>query len=210
MKIPFGGVIKKTGLLMDISNTLDSAELFLRYDNVEKFFLVKISNNSIELDYRLSPDDKERIEGIIKNTFRAIDVKMSESVSVKDGGGIDGSTVLAIDSQRKDLGGIDLRALPMNVEPMAVNSAISWQAGVNAVSAKDLDKQWLDVLAKIAKGPMPYKEIKEYVAACCSSKDCSQQKEAVCSWLLNILKLEEEAAVATAPQMKQILALAAA
>ncbi|HOW42694.1 MAG TPA: HEAT repeat domain-containing protein [Candidatus Omnitrophota bacterium] len=109
----------------------------------------------------------------------------------------------------EDLGGIDLRALPLNAQPVPAAAAIAGSLIAPAqVSLQDLDKQWLNIQRKLAQGPMPYQEIKAYVAACCSQQECRVQKEAVCQWLADILKLEEEAAVSTSVELKEILALA--
>jgi hypothetical protein len=53
-------------------------------------------------------------------------------------------------------------------------------------------------------GPMPYEKIKEY-AVCCKDKGAAQQVNTIFSCVANILRIEEEAAVATAPELKEIL-----
>jgi CheY-like chemotaxis protein len=103
-----------------------------------------------------------------------------------------------------DTGGVDFRALPAVVQPM-VNPA----AGVNPaglISLRDLDRQWSDIQSKIYQGEMPYQEIKKYASACCARQDAAKQLERVFEGITNILKMEEDRALLTNPQLKEILA----
>ena len=110
------------------------------------------------------------------------------------------------------LGGIDFRSLPATIQPAsnafspaAILGVTVPQAALQAPLA-ELDKKWSDIQEKICKADMPYQELKEYVAICCSRKDASVQVEKIYDCVTNILKMEEERAVATAPELKEIIA----
>jgi hypothetical protein len=103
-----------------------------------------------------------------------------------------------------EVGGIDFRAMPRAIQP-AVNPA-SAISGSSLMSLQELDKQWSVIRKKMAKGEMPYTELKGYVSACASLKDNAKQLETVTACITNILKLEEERALPTAPELKEILA----
>jgi CheY-like chemotaxis protein len=113
----------------------------------------------------------------------------------KDGG----NTELPLDT-----GGIDFRAMPAAIQPMADPTA-----GVNPpalISLRDLDKRWSKIQSKIYRGEMPYQEIKLYVSSCCGQKAAAKQLEQVSEGITNILQMEEDRALPTAPELKEILA----
>ena len=114
-----------------------------------------------------------------------------------------------VDAGNKDggTGGIDLRALPISTQPV---EAIGAAGGVNVPVAVDpkviaaLDQEWQSIEQQMRKGPMPYGKIKEY-AASCKEKGARQQMDAMFSCIANMLRMEEDAAVATPPELKEIL-----
>ena len=82
-------------------------------------------------------------------------------------------------------------------------------AGINRadmISLSELDKQWSQIQSEIYQGKMPYQEIRLYVSSCCGQKDAAKQLEQVAEGITNILKMEEERALPTAPEFKEILA----
>jgi len=101
-------------------------------------------------------------------------------------------------------GGVDFRVLPAVVQPM-VNPAAGMNPA-NMISLRDLDKQWSEIQSKIYQGEMPYQEIKKYASACCGQEDAAKQLEQVSEGITNILKMEEDRALPTAPELKEILA----
>jgi hypothetical protein len=122
--------------------------------------------------------------------------EITESRSQKDGG----------DKQRDGKGGIDFRALPVGNAPVNTQPVLTpLPAGYISASAEELDSKWKDIRQKIQGGPMPYKEIKEYVSVCCNRTDTGDRLNQASAYLLNLLRLEEDAAVATAPELKDIL-----
>lgn len=100
------------------------------------------------------------------------------------------------------VGGIDFRAVSTVMQIAAV-PAIPAQM----VSVEDLERQWSDIQARLAKGQAPYEQLKQYAAQCCSRDDASRQKSALVDCVMNILRLEEERALATSPQMKELLCM---
>ncbi|HNQ51128.1 MAG TPA: hypothetical protein PKL03_06795 [Candidatus Omnitrophota bacterium] len=103
----------------------------------------------------------------------------------------------------KTLGGIDFRILPSVVDP-ADASEIGMHRQSMA-SMQDLDKQWSDIQKILSDGRMPYQELKEYVSCCVNRREAAEQMRAVTTCITGILKLEEERAISTAPELKEIL-----
>jgi len=124
--------------------------------------------------------------------------------SVLDGG----VTAAQEDKQptKRKVAGIDFRDLPI-VTPQAAGpgNASSNASGV-VLSSEQLKKQWQDIREHIQNGPMPYQEIKAYVLGCSQSVEGRAYLKEVSCCIAEILKLEEEAAYATAPELKEILA----
>jgi hypothetical protein len=102
-------------------------------------------------------------------------------------------------------GGIDFRALPLTTQPALNLQSLTVPQELISASSVDMDRKWQALQKKIASGPVPYQELQGYVAACCKRQECRKQLEAVSSYICELLKMEEEAAVATAPELKQIL-----
>jgi hypothetical protein len=76
---------------------------------------------------------------------------------------------------------------------------------VNNDSIKDLDREWQDLKHKMAWGPMPYNELKDYVSACALRSDTARQIEELRVWVNNVLILEEAEAVQTSAELKEVL-----
>jgi len=116
------------------------------------------------------------------------------------------SRVDAASENNKDggKGGIDLRSLPIAIQP-AVNPAPGGiPAGLPAVNIADLDKEWQQIQMQIQDEAMPYARIKEYVVSC-KQQQAKGRLDAVLACIADILRLEEERAIATAPELKEIL-----
>jgi hypothetical protein len=104
-------------------------------------------------------------------------------------------------------GGIDLRALPIVSKSVRAYTATGGRdapAVIDPQVADALDKEWLDLQKQMQSGPMPYGKIKEY-AVCCKDKGAIQRVDTIFSCIADILRMEEEGAVATAPELKEIL-----
>jgi hypothetical protein len=103
-------------------------------------------------------------------------------------------------------GGVDFRSLPAVMQPTVKPAAMSGVAP-RVVSLKELNSEWQEIRKKMKAGPMPYNEIKLFVAACCVNNDAGAQRREAAACIAGILALEEDAAVATSPEMKEILAI---
>ena len=103
-------------------------------------------------------------------------------------------------------GGIDFRALPVGgTAPNIAPVLTPLPEGYISASAEELEKKWKDIKHKIQAGPMPYGEIKEYVTVCCQGSEAADRLKQASIYILDLLRLEEDAAVATAPELKEIL-----
>ena len=103
-------------------------------------------------------------------------------------------------------GGIDFRALPVGGTAPSIAPVLTpLPSGYITASAEELEKKWKDIKRKIQSGPMPYGEIKEYVTVCCQGSEAADRLKQASIYILDLLRLEEDAAVATAPELKEIL-----
>lgn len=105
-------------------------------------------------------------------------------------------------------GGIDFRAMPMAVQPDSVGRL----AGVPVSRLNgphiNLDIELREIQRMIRAGIIPSLErIKECLVASCQGKDCRQKREKILACLADILRMEEERAVDTESQMKEVLVL---
>ena len=111
------------------------------------------------------------------------------------------------DGGLQEKGGIDFRAVPISTTPAdAARAADSFHISI-AVDPKlivELEKEWQTIQQQMQKGPMPYAKMKEY-AASCKEKGATAQMDAMFACLANILRLEEDAAVSTPAELKEIL-----
>ncbi|MDD5347013.1 MAG: response regulator [Candidatus Omnitrophica bacterium] len=126
--------------------------------------------------------------------------ELAEAETGRDGGKIKSEEKTA----SKKVAGIDFRALPVATEPAAAVQPMM-QGAAAGIPLAELDKKWTGIQKKMAEGPMPYKEIKEYVQSCCQRQDAARQFEEVQACIASILSMEEAAAVQTSPELKEIL-----
>ncbi|MBP6920709.1 MAG: HEAT repeat domain-containing protein [Candidatus Omnitrophica bacterium] len=129
----------------------------------------------------------------VKILLRAAAAAEHEQTQAKDGG------------SATNVGGIDLRALPVDTQAAGAISAAGPAANVPFVSIKELETQWQTIKRQMRSGPMPYDRLMAFALGCCRNKDAAEQREALAVCITGILKLEEEAAVLTAPELKEIL-----
>jgi hypothetical protein len=100
-------------------------------------------------------------------------------------------------------GGVDFRVFPSAVQPMV--KAAAGRDRMDRVSVLALDKQWAQIQKTMAQGQMPYAQLKEYVSACTGRQDAYSQMEIAAACITRILKMEEERALPTALELKEIL-----
>ncbi len=104
-------------------------------------------------------------------------------------------------------GGIDFRALPVESQPLMTPSAIGQLiADAPVLSASEMDKNWEMIQKSLAEGRMPYEELKKFVA-CCYAYNHAGHKKAATEYVLSLLKLEEERAIETPDELKEIVVL---
>jgi HEAT repeat protein len=215
---PTEAYLRKAGISADYVRMIyDTLEMLSRTEPAALYDLYMLSRNSayvlkpeslrtlviyilVETDgHILSPQIQIIVQAAVKEVQnnRVVLVESAGALNfnnLKDGG----------DTQPPaNTGGVDFRALPAVVQPM-VNPAVGMNVA-NMISLRDLDKQWSQIQSKIYQGEMPYQEIKLYVSACCGQKAAAKQLAQVSEGITNILKMEEERALPTAPELKEIL-----
>jgi len=180
----------------------------------EKAFSEKLSkfdNKTVTimaLDYKYNEIDIEMdgkmflLDWNIKGLYTLTDPKTGKryvSGPPRDGGEAD-------KAGHKEVGGIDMRCLPLG-QPEEVLTMSQVVAGKDAMqmSAEELDEQWGSIEKEILSGPMPFDRLKAYAVACFANQGATIQREKFCSYIADILKLEEEAAVPTEKDLKELL-----
>ncbi|MFA5100388.1 MAG: hypothetical protein WC547_05860, partial [Candidatus Omnitrophota bacterium] len=109
-----------------------------------------------------------------------------------------------------DLAGIDLRAMPVAgqvrqpfLSMLQASQELQRLAGDSKI--QDLDKEWEEIEAQMRIEEMPYSRIKEYIAVCVTRNDAGKHLDKTIRCVLNILRLEEEQALPTNAELKDIL-----
>lgn len=101
-------------------------------------------------------------------------------------------------------GGIDFRNLPAFDRFLNVSVPVVPAALPDSVSGV-FDEQWDSIQKKIrSSGSMPYDQIREYILAC-KKENALQQANRALLFIAKILRMEEEQAVPTAKEIKEIL-----
>ena len=143
----------------------------------------------------LSLDQREELRKIAKDYFSG-EVEKVEAMFAKDGGA-------KKEAQPAAVGGIDLRSLPLNALSLSKKAAVP--AVISTIPVAQLEKEWNDLQKAIQSGPMPYAKLKEHVRNCYGRAETAQHLQQVSDYVMNVLKLEEQAAVETAPELKDVL-----
>jgi hypothetical protein len=203
---------------------LDRQEDIVRNLNMVKYYERDVANGFIKYSGNFK---RNEVGNNLKNIERYLRVRMRieqkaweqahkpASVVKRDQSGqqtLDSPHFNKIDQQKDggtatDKGGIDLRALPIVTNPMetlAASNSLNAPVVIDPKIAEALNRQWLDIQKQMQQGPMPYKQMKEFVA-CCNKEQASEQINQVFACIANILRLEEDAAVSTPPELKEIL-----
>jgi len=107
----------------------------------------------------------------------------------------------------KKYAGIDFRALAASAYPVTVASdAFCPPVAFLRMSPGRLSEQWNALLNEIQEGPFPYKKLKEFIAAVNARGDCYFQQCEIRDFVMNMLEMEENAAVLSSPDLKEIIA----
>ncbi|MGE5308669.1 MAG: hypothetical protein ACM3OC_06270 [Deltaproteobacteria bacterium] len=138
---------------------------------------------------------------------KALSAKINECIGKAgtisaDGGYADEDAPAAPIDQGNPVGGIAFQQLQALTLPAA---AVADGGQLSAVPLAQLKAQWRDIRLEMAKGGKPYLRIKEFVSACSGRKDAAGQLKAVSACVSGMLKSEEEEAVPTSPEMKELL-----
>jgi hypothetical protein len=110
-------------------------------------------------------------------------------------------------------GGIDFRALPLTTQPGALPLAPAIDMQLlrqiaQGSSIADLDRAWKSIQSQAQQEPaLPCQKIKEYVAVCCQRSAGKDRLNEVSTYLAQVLRLEEDSAVSTTPELKELLVL---
>jgi|GEM_PF-4742257 len=165
----------------------------------------KADGGKMPTDERFNPWDTEgkvQREDIDKYSRSVRESSSSSSGEVNTGDNVfDGGV-----KDANEVGGIDFRGMPIVSQPAIGTVRIPVMPNlIGAVALEELDKQWMGIRTSMAQGEMPYLKIKEYVACCNARPDSSKQIQAVTNCVADILKAEEEDALPTCGQLKEIL-----
>ena len=103
-------------------------------------------------------------------------------------------------------GGVDFRSLPIGGQSGQVPVLMPQLQQLAANSKiKDLDQEWSRIRGEMLAPEMPYNRIKEYIAVCLSRPDCRNKLGQAVSCIIDILRMEEDQALATNQELKDIL-----
>jgi hypothetical protein len=163
-------------------------------------------------DYKVTPSQERYIWEKFKNREFPEDIreafkKIEESIKEKEKK--DEEELIRMINEHSNLdggnkGGIDFRQLPIVTQPAVNNPQLVVVGPAMQMSESSLNEEWKQIEKAMQNGPMPYQKIKEYVT-CCRNQKADKQMDAVFACIANILRLEEEQALPTAPEIKEIL-----
>lgn len=141
--------------------------------------------------------DVQELRWYLKEAQAELDALQLEDAQKRDGG-----------KEVHAVGGIDLRSLPVTgAQAGAPVMSVPVDPALLSASLEGLDRKWQSIQKNMRSGPMPYAELKEFIAACRNRNDAASQLQAVSSRIVQILKMEECAAVATSPEFEEIIAV---
>lgn len=110
-------------------------------------------------------------------------------------------------SEQAEIGGIDLRSLPVMIQPGMVNSIYSLPVS-HLIPTKNLDKEWLQIEQMVNAGIIPSSQrIKECLISSCLNGDPKEAIEKALSCVAEILVLEEENLSPLDADLYQLLAI---
>jgi hypothetical protein len=78
------------------------------------------------------------------------------------------------------------------------------------VSLNQLNDQWKEIQNSAQNAELPYARMKQLVSCCKAQEEAAVLKQEVTAYVVNLLKLEEERAIATPEALKEIVSLIAA
>ncbi|MCX7927366.1 MAG: hypothetical protein N2606_04445, partial [Candidatus Omnitrophica bacterium] len=166
-------------------------QLILKYDiSPEK--TAELRNVLLKSEENILPILNDALNSIIKQLSRYIEEQQNNQLETnKDG--------------REEVGGIDFRILPFLHNQINKPTNIIVPEHLMNLELHQMQNYWQSLEKKAYTETFPYQQIKEFVVACNNRNDCKELLVTVSAFLVHILKLEEEAAVPTAKELKEIL-----
>jgi len=116
-----------------------------------------------------------------------------------------------IDSPKPNKGGVDFRMLPINIQPMGNFSGLNFS--LPQLSQLELDKinveaEMQQIKNMVRSGIEPSGiRLKELVAACIQKGQIDSQADGLLRYLVDILKIQENNAVSSSAELKEVLAI---
>ncbi|MCU0651092.1 MAG: hypothetical protein MUC52_02530, partial [Candidatus Omnitrophica bacterium] len=109
-------------------------------------------------------------------------------------------------SELEDVAGVDFRGLPVGGQPANVPVMVPQLEKLAQCSKMvDMDKEWLAIQREMAGRSVPYEKIKEYIAVCMNKPGCRKHLDKAAACLISILRIEEEQALPTRSELKDLL-----
>ncbi|MCX5708659.1 MAG: GNAT family N-acetyltransferase [Candidatus Omnitrophica bacterium] len=118
----------------------------------------------------------------------------------------DGGDAGRLDGGATAPGGVDFRELPVSGQP-SIAPVLMPQLQKLAQNSrmKDLDREWNNIRGEMLAPEMPYNRIKEYIAVCLNRPGCRKKLDQAVTCIIDILRMEEDQALATNQELKDIL-----
>jgi phosphomannomutase len=183
-------IVYKTGdwLLIRISGTENAARLYTEVTDISRQELFRTAGKKLLGVPQTSGKEDRSDENDDLSTYS------------RDGG---------ISQAPEKTGGIDFRSLPVQA---AAGSVVGPEtaAAMPQVSLAEMNDQWKKILSTAQKGELPYQQMKQLVSCCKAKEEAAGLKQEVTAYVVNLLKCEEERAISTPAQLKEIVALVAA
>lgn len=113
--------------------------------------------------------------------------------------------------EEKPLGGIDFRALPANIQPIGSFNGLNFklpQLSQSQLEQINVDLELQQIKNMVKAGNIPSGErIKELIAACAQKGRINSQIDSLLLCIVDTLKLEEENALESSPELREALVI---
>jgi hypothetical protein len=106
----------------------------------------------------------------------------------------------------EDVGGIDMRMMPMMQQgsnpALGTGMGAAAAATINPVPLRKLDAQWQAIVEQVNQGVVPCKQLQAYMAACATNPQAQDQRKQAEQYLAWVLRMEEDAGVSISAEMQ--------
>jgi hypothetical protein len=164
--------------------------------------------------YILTAGIKERLQTVLDKSYELLADNQLEGIPDYDGLlFVDGKAyrpaVIPAGASVRDggKGGIDFRAAVKSAQIEKIDKDLLLRQLAQGSGITDLAAEWRKIQRDIQGDTMPYSRIKKFYAACSLRTDGRAYQQQVMMLVLSSLRFEEEANIATAAQMKEIVML---